>query len=280
MENGKTAKKKGVKKDINYVRYKYYLDFYFYEFIAALGGVGAFFISILIEDIIFHKFPWSMILEYYQKSIIIDTGYYMKGIGAWALINLLFALILPDFILKFFFNQDKKILLKKSFYGFFANIFFTIAILSLNLGRWILLKEGGFILLVLSLLYILAPFIKTKKLIIYPNRIKIGNMVLFYKDFIKVHWGVGEINDVIRGLPASAKAKKIEILTPLLYESSGKDFTIYHYYVLIELPDIIYVVQSLFWRSSLVQNIRNGWIEEWRWDGSMEPPEDWSPPEK
>ncbi|GAB4326576.1 MAG: hypothetical protein Kow0069_33160 [Promethearchaeota archaeon] len=109
---------------------------------------------------------------------------------------------------------------------------------------------------------------------IYPDRFVVGHRVFRYEHLEGVWWGVGE-EDLKKA--RNKYSKPVLLLTPLSFESRGRDFTLYHYYVFVETRTVVVVVQPLFWRSSCAQNLRNGFLEDWRWDGSTEPPAGWVP---
>ena len=112
---------------------------------------------------------------------------------------------------------------------------------------------------------------------IFPNRIsitdpKIGRVDLYYSQMVKVKWMEGTLES---NLTQDLQAKKLHIVTPLEYYFIGEDFKIHFFYVMIEMPQEIYIIQPASYRNAFAQNSRNGWIETWRWDGSKIPPKDW-----
>ncbi len=243
-------------KGINKLRYAYYCSFHFYYFFGgALGiGVAILFVALYVQTA-FLPLPAIIVLSglagsgltllvlktflCMDRQPFLQTGLIGGGIASGAAWGLMWAFTEPDFALQ---------------------------------------VEGAIFFMLIAGI-VVAEFAVTDRIKIYPDRVTIGNLVLYYRDMTVVKWGVGSLERTKQELTPAQQTKPMEILSLLLFESRGKDFSISHYYAVIEMPEKIYVVQPVFWRNSLAQNLRNGWLETWRWDGSTEPPEVWVRPE-
>jgi hypothetical protein len=243
--------------NINHLRYSYFWGWEFFNYttllMGAIFGIGNF-LKVGLDA----SHEWSD---------------YWLGFG----ITLLLCGILSPFLLKLFLNPNRQQFIKASVLGIINGLLMYVGFYGFffinELGWKIVLAFG----IIIAAFFILFSRSKLTRVRIYPNRVSIGNMTLYYKDFVKVKWGCGNVED---NLTDQMKTKPLKILSPLVFEESGKDFTIYHYYIIIETKDCVYVAQSLYNRNQLCQNIRNGWLESWRWDGTTVPPEGWIKPEE
>ncbi|MHA1340205.1 MAG: hypothetical protein ACTSRZ_08240 [Promethearchaeota archaeon] len=278
-------------KNINKLRYYYFMDYKFFYFIAGISGIISSLLFLAIEKLILS----------FNKSEIFQTNYTLiiVIINIIYLISFIFAYFISKGIILFIFSVERKLIKKINLFSAIIAFIFTNGILFILLtinkqfiedfvinsfifylinANSTLFLTFGIILIVLTLVATLIPLIISKKLLIYPNRIKFGKLILYYENFVNVFWGTGSIEERLKRLPEKSQFKELKILTSICFESKGKDFSIIHYYAIIEDANSLYIMQPIFWRNSFVQNIRNGWIERWRWDGSFEKPDDWIPP--
>jgi hypothetical protein len=243
---------------IDKVRYRYVFGENYFYFLASSTGI--------LFSIVYSLF------------INLFCDYILWDLWVYALIVFIVSPVLSYFVIRFFFKLSR---MQNIMLALLGCVFAVISILSLY--TLFFSNESDLILVSIMFLFLvgIGPlyfYITVGRIRILPNRIYINKLELRYDKMVLVKWGVGE---VARNLTAEMKQKNIEVLTPIVFEESGEDFTIYHYYTIIEMPTIVYVAQALYFRNSLPQNIRNGWIETWRWDGSTVMPEGWEPdPEK
>ncbi len=243
-------------KGINKLRYSYYCSFQFYYFFGcALGiGVAILFLTLYVQTV-FLPLP----------AIIIPSS--------------LVGSCLTLLVLKTFLCMDRQPFLYTGLLGGGVAGVATWGLISTLTGEDEILQVAGAILLVIITGHLALQIAAADRIKIYPDRVTIGKLVLYYRDMKVVKWGVGSLERTRQELTPAQQTKPLEVLTPLLFESRGKDFSITYYYSVIEMPEKIYVVQPVFWRNSLAQNLRNGWLETWRWDGSTEPPAGWVKPD-
>ena len=242
--------------NINHLRYSYFWGLEFFNYttllLGAIIGIGNF-LKIGLDSL--HQwsdFWWGVVFT------VILCG------------------VISPFLIKLFLNPTRSQFIKASLLGIFNGVLMFVGFYGFffvsEIGWKIVLVFG----IIIGAIFIVYSRSKLTRVRIYPNRVLIGDMTLFYKDFVKVKWGCGAVEE---NLTDQMKTKPLKILSPLVFEESGKDFTIYHYYIIIELKEVVYVAQALYNRNQLVQNIKNGWLESWRWDGTTVPPEGWIKPE-
>jgi hypothetical protein len=236
-------------KGINKLRYAYYCSFDFYYFIAALVGAAVAILFVALQ-LRYAAWPIPVIL-----AVAVPCG-----------------ISLALFVLKLLFSMDRGALRRAGVFG----------------GLHAALCAGGFgllwdpaaatfamvgaILAGVGVGGVVWHIVRAKRIKIYPNRLCIGRLVCFFPDMLEVKWGVGSLEQARQELTEVQRAKPFCVLTPLLFESTWTNFSLSHYYIVIEMPDAIYIAQPVFWRNSFAQNARNGWLETWRWDGSTQPP--------
>ena len=239
---------------IDKVRYRYvYGENYFY-FLATASGI--------VFSVVY-----SLIINAFSDFIFWDLWVY-------ALIVFVVSPVISYFVIRFFFKLEKMQNIRLAVSGCVFAVFTMLSMYTILFSNESDLITFSIVFLIAVGIGCLSFYLTVGRVRILPNRIYIGKLELYYKDMVRVKWGVGEIQ---RNLTPEMKEKPLEVLTPIVYEESGEDFTIYHYYIIIEMPSVVYICQSLYFRNSLCQNIRNGWIETYRWDGSTEPPAGWQP---
>ncbi|MHA1732014.1 MAG: hypothetical protein ACTSU5_08715 [Promethearchaeota archaeon] len=248
-------------KGLNRVRYAYFCSHDFYYFLGALLGMAA---------------------GCAVAACVAKTPVTPVALGVVFSVAPLAGATLAWLVSRTFFNTRPGPRLRATATGCLASA-------SSAVGVWLLAScaAGGRVLVALGVLGISTPtvaavffFKRAERIKIYPDRVTVGKLVLHYEDMLGVEWGLGSLDEYRSRLDAGRKRKDFEVLTPVLYESSGKDFTIYHHYAVVETEDALFVIQPVFWRNSLAQNLRNAWLEGWRWDGSTTPPDDWIPHQK
>lgn len=240
-------------KGVNRVRYWYFSSFDFYYFLGGLLGVA---------------------------TGIIVSLFFLNQSG---LFSFLWAITFPVGILttlligRTFFSIDRPRSIQAGITGGATGLLSSYGLALLLYSPSPIGYFLGGLMVTVCIAWTIFHFSRAARVLIFPNRIIIGDLALHFKDFVNVDWGVGTLEEVTGRFSAEQKAKKLEVLTPLAFESGGKDFTLYHFYVLMETTDTIYVAQPIFWRNSFAQNVKNAWLEGWRWDGSTTPPIDWEP---
>ena len=214
------------KKNKNKLRYRYYISNNFFYFLTLLIGsiigilvfvFGIFRISTSTDDT-------NTQVPFYSLILSAFLGYFI----CYA-------------ILKIFFG------LKKNFYkippiaGSISAFIVPLGLylIATNLNKNLYYNSSvlffGFIILCLVVLSGIFLFKKTKTIRIYPDRIYIGKRVIYYKDIIYVYWVTGSIEEAIElfknpeHMENKLDKKELKILTPLLYESEGRDFSVIHY---------------------------------------------------
>jgi hypothetical protein len=245
-------------KAINKVRYTYYYDHKFYNLLGSAIG--------LIISIIYFS-----IVRFDYQNFTLDLIYNILIIGITA-----FFLGMP--LIKCVLAVEFKYLVK-------AVSFAAISAILSFIGIWLeILKDNniglqilGVGLIGLDVMSMIYLRINSGTIKIFPNRVQIGKNTIYYKDIQEVKWNLHSIDN---NLSEAQKKKEMKILTPIAFEFGGRDFTLFHYHVLIEMADKLYIAQPLFYRNSFVQNIKNGWVEDWRWDGTSVPPDNWDIAEK
>ena len=241
---------------LNRLRYAYYCTYNFYYFLGCMIGGG---VAIVILG------------SYFQYGFLPTPALLLISAFAGSFLTLL--------VLKTFLCLPRQPFRRAGLFGgLVAFLVVCWGLLFPLLGRFLLLDglhAGIFAILTSIVGFQIA---RMKRIKIYPDRITIGKLVLYYRDMVEVKWGVGPLERTKQELTLSQQSKPLDILTPLLFESRGKDFSISYHYALIEMPTKIYVIQPVFWRNSFAQNVRNGWLEKWRWDGATEPPAEWVRP--
>jgi hypothetical protein len=236
-------------KNINHLRYAYYCSFDFYNFLGTLVGAG---IAAVVVDLQFTYRLWNIALS---VPTAILSGFFLSLLT-----------------LKTFFCIEQRAWYRAGVYGGLNAIPCSIGCYFLFENASSLFLVSGLVLVAASAAWVIATYARSQRIKIYPNRIIIGKQAFHYNEMVNVIWGVGPLDRTKKDLNEEQRQKAFEILTPLLFESAWKDFSLSHYYILIEMPDTIFVTQPVFWRNSFAQNARNGWLETWRWDGTMMPP--------
>lgn len=247
---------------INFLRYHYFFGNQFYFMISSQYCL----FFCLIFEILNYTFN-------ILPSIVIAWRYLIYC-GVFSLITI--------FILTLFFKVSKKIMgisiLISNVLG--ATLFSGLNLL-MNWGSNISLGIVG--LLLICLVFSIYSYFEstTGRINIFPNRItfkKTGmkKLIIYYKDMIKVRWISGSIEE---NMKPEWKNKNPEVLTPIKLYEEIDNFTIYYHSIMIELENKIYFMQPETNRDSFVQNVRNGWLETWRWNGNKKMPEGWEKPE-
>ncbi len=240
---------------VNKLRYSYYGSFHFYYFLGGVLGEGT----------------AAIFVAFFLPSALLP-------IPAILCLSGLAGALLTFFVLKMFLCIARRPFLLSGAVGG------LVALIGAWASTWVITgadtpqQISGGILFVLLPCVVVVQLAGAKRIKLYPDRVSVGKLVLYYQDMKEVKWGVGSLERTRRELTPGQQAKPLKVLTPLLFESHDKDFSISYYYTVIEMPKVVYVIQPVFWRNSLAQNLRNGWIETWRWDGSTEPPAGWVKP--
>ncbi|MBD3187228.1 hypothetical protein GF325_10395 [Candidatus Bathyarchaeota archaeon] len=91
---------------------------------------------------------------------------------------------------------------------------------------------------------------------LFTDGIIIGNLRVKYEQCIDVQYATRDIDG---NLPVTARDKPMQVLTPIEYEYTGKDFGFFHHFAIIVLPRQVLIVQSSRKRGAFVQNLRNGY---------------------
>ncbi len=240
---------------LNKVRYRYALGNQYYAYLGAC--IGGF---------------WGLIFN----RILIGTDL-RNYIPLWAGLLLLIPLgwICIHFSVDIFLKMTPDLRIKTVTVGLVNCYLIFIGIDFLLISNSILFPIMGWFFIIVGCTICILIYRKVIQMRIYPDRIRLGKLILYYRDILCAKWGEGK--DFAKNLNEQQKNKTMKVLTPILHEEHGKDFTIYHYYIVIEMPDIVYIAQPVYFKSSFVQNIRNGWIETWQWDGSTQMPDGWTP---
>ncbi len=240
---------------VNKLRYAYYCSFEFFYFLGGVTGAGTavLFVTLYVQ---FTFLPIPFVIA-------------ISGLAGCFLTLLL---------LKTFFCMASRPFLLAGVVGGLVALCITCGLAWVILPTDVIYKVAGGILLAVVAGLVMIQLAGAKRIKIYPDRVMVGKLVLYYRDMKVVKWGVGSLERTKQELTPAQQSKPLEVLTPLLFESRGKDFSISYYYAVIEMPANIYVVQPVFWRNSLAQNVRNGWLEAWRWDGATEAPAGWVRP--
>lgn len=243
-------------KGVNKLRYAYYCSFHFYYVLGGLSGMG---VAILF------------IALYVKFAVLPLPAIFIIASFAGFFLTLL--------VLKTFLGMDRRPLLLTGVLGGVVALTSAWGLLWAVAGGDVVSQAAGVIVFVLIGGIVILQLALARRIKIYPDRVIIGKLVLYYRDMKMVKWGVGSLERTKQELTPTQQANPLEVLSPLLFESRGKNFSISYYYAVVEMPEKVYVVQPVFWRNSFAQNIRNGWLETWRWDGTTEPPIGWVRPE-
>jgi hypothetical protein len=238
---------------INKIRYRYVIGNIYFQYLASVLGifVGIVFYFAFITSILKNFIPfWADLL------ILLPIS--------WVCVHLL---------VDVFLKMTPELRFRTVAIGCITCYLTFIGFSLLSNSNTINFQIIGIVLLVIDIIISGLFYHKVIQVRIYPNRIQIGKLILYYQDMIIAKWGEGK--KIIKNLNERQQQKPLEVLSPLIHEEHGKDFTIYHYYIIIEMANVVYVAQPVYFKSSFVQNIRNGWIETWRWDGTTIMPEGW-----
>src|SRR5271157_3072898 len=236
-------------KGVDKLRYAYYCSFDFYNFLGSAVGTA-----------------WAFLVAYLQIE------YQLWNLALTVAMAILGGFFLALLVLKTFLCMDQKSFYTAGACGGISAIPWAIGIYLLFENVSAILQLIGAAFIAIGITWIALNVARAQRIKIYPNRIVIGKHTFHYQDMVKVQWGVGALERTQKDFSEDQQQKPLEILTPLLFESVWKDFSLSHYYIVIEMPEKMYVAQPVFWRNSFAQNARNGWLETWRWDGSTQPP--------
>jgi hypothetical protein len=243
---------------VNFLRYHYFFgDFYYYlvvSQITILIGLVAGAIDLLID----RKFTWSLLTTLIVLGILFIS--------------------LSILIHKVFFEITLNIILKSAGIatliglGFFSGFYLVFSPDS-NSSFAIL----GYVILTGSIMGYIHIERSIGRINIFPNRVTIQqkglkDLVFYYKDITNVKMLEDHLE---KNLTPEVKAQNVQVLTKIVPYSEGEDFTIYHFYPLIEHQGTAYILQPEVYMNTFAQNVINGWKETWRWDGTKVMPIGW-----
>ncbi|MFX0101859.1 MAG: hypothetical protein ACFFCS_20005 [Candidatus Hodarchaeota archaeon] len=115
----------------------------------------------------------------------------------------------------------------------------------------------GFSLVFFSWLVVVLLHRAHRRIGLFTDGIKLGNLILRYDEMEKVGFGTGPVE---KSIPKEEKDKPVEILTPIEFDFEGKDFIIHHVYLIIVTAKKVLIAQSITRQSNLAQDVRNSWV--------------------
>lgn len=250
------------RKGVNFLRYHYFFGNTFYYMISCQ-----------------YCMIFCIILEILDNGL--DLLPSVAIIWKYLIYCVIFTLI-TIFILTFFLKVAKKIIgISILINNLLGLVLFSGLNILFNLPSNLLLKIVALLMICLCFIVYLTFEYTAGRINIFPDRItfkkpRVRKITLYYKDMVKVRWISGSIEE---NMKPEWKNKNPEVLTSIKLYEEIDNFTIYYHSIMIEMENKIYFMQPETNRDSFVQNVRNGWLETWRWDGTKIPPTGWQKPE-